>query len=289
MTTEQDKHSTSGYWERHWATQAQKAENGSILNGCQDPISPFEAWIELSWQVSIEYWTRLLERLTDGRCFLECGAASGRLPAHLAARGWDCTLVDLTQEGPRLARDVLTRAGVRGKYVTGDMFHLPFADGVFDVVASNTVLYLFPDIRPPLREMVRVLKPGGVFASSVTRRQFNVQTLSDIELFLARFVRRLLTGRWRNIMRESRPPHWEEWINTLSLYDYIREAQCAGLKDVIGTGLSPFPIIRLPRSLMRLYVWLSSTLRPKWLAFNESRSPLTAWWGSQLMIYGRKA
>lgn len=280
MDSQQDRLKTAEYWGRHWASQAQKAKSGSM--------TPFEAWIELSWQVGIETWTRLLERLTDGRRFLECGAASGRLPAHLAARGWDCTLIDLTQEGPRLARERLRQAGVHGQYATADVFHLPFTDASFDAVGSFALLYLFPDIRPPLREMVRVLKPGGVFAASVTRRQFNVQTLGDAELFLAQFVRRLLTGRWRNLVRESRPLHWENWINTLSLGDYMREMEAAGLRDLQGNGISPLPMISLPRPLMRFYVRLSSALQPQWLAFNESCSPLTAWWGAHLAIYGRK-
>lgn len=280
MENQKDRSNTTEYWDRHWASQAQKAKRGSI--------TPSEAWIELSWQVGIETWTRLLERLTGGRRFLECGAASGRLPAHLAARGWDCTLIDLTQEGPRLARERLRQAGVCGKYATADMFHLPFADNSFDVVTSFAVLQYFSDIRPPLHEMMRVLKPGGVLAVSVTRRQFNVQTLGDAELFLAEFIRRLLTGRWHDLVHKCRPPHWDIWINTFSFDDYRRELQAVGMKDVVGTGISPLPMISLPRPLMRLYVRLSSALRSQWFAFNESGYPLTRWWGAQLAIYGRK-
>ena len=40
--------------------------------------------------------------------------------------------------------------------------HLPFADGSFDVVYSNGVLHHTPDTAGSIREVHRVLRPGGV-------------------------------------------------------------------------------------------------------------------------------
>lgn len=51
--------------------------------------------------------------------------------------------------------------------VAGFGDRLPFADGVFDTVVSSHVLPVFGDIVGALREMTRVLRPGGVMAHVV--------------------------------------------------------------------------------------------------------------------------
>lgn len=51
--------------------------------------------------------------------------------------------------------------------VSAEGMRLPFADGTFDSVVSSHVLPLFADINAALREMARVLKPGGTMAHVV--------------------------------------------------------------------------------------------------------------------------
>lgn len=46
---------------------------------------------------------------------------------------------------------------------------LPFADGEFDVVVCNWVLYHLPDLDAALAELVRVLRPGGRFVGIYNR------------------------------------------------------------------------------------------------------------------------
>lgn len=43
---------------------------------------------------------------------------------------------------------------------------LPFADAAFDAVCALEVLELFPDMDKPLRELTRILRPGGVLLTS---------------------------------------------------------------------------------------------------------------------------
>ncbi|AKB81103.1 2-heptaprenyl-1,4-naphthoquinone methyltransferase [Methanosarcina barkeri 3] len=52
------------------------------------------------------------------------------------------------------------------KLVEGDAHKLPFNDNSFDVVYTVTVLQELPDQNRALKEMKRVLKPGGVLAVS---------------------------------------------------------------------------------------------------------------------------
>lgn len=51
----------------------------------------------------------------------------------------------------------------------GDALDLPFPDNEFDAVICFGAIHLFPDIPKSLREMNRVLKPGGHFACGVYR------------------------------------------------------------------------------------------------------------------------
>jgi SAM-dependent methyltransferase len=53
----------------------------------------------------------------------------------------------------------------RLELVVGDAARLPFADAAFDLVVASFVLQLVPDRTTALREIRRVLRPGGRFAS----------------------------------------------------------------------------------------------------------------------------
>ena len=50
-------------------------------------------------------------------------------------------------------------------FVTGDMMALPFPDAAFDVVTTGYGIRNVPDIAGALREMHRVLRPGGLLLS----------------------------------------------------------------------------------------------------------------------------
>ena len=45
----------------------------------------------------------------------------------------------------------------------GDVSDLPFPNNTFDMVLSMNGLHCFPDKTAAIREMMRVLKPGGIF------------------------------------------------------------------------------------------------------------------------------
>ncbi len=86
----------------------------------------------------------------------------------------------------------------RGRLVRGDATKLPFADGQFDVVMANHVLFLISDIDSAIREMRRVLKPDGVLMAATN----SVQTMPEMQVLMRRAIV-LLT---RNGAANVRPP-----------------------------------------------------------------------------------
>jgi len=46
-------------------------------------------------------------------------------------------------------------------FMSGDIFKLPFSDNSIDIIISSEVVEHLPDPVPAIREMARVLKPGG--------------------------------------------------------------------------------------------------------------------------------
>jgi SAM-dependent methyltransferase len=90
-----------------------------------------------------------------GSRILEAGCGTGRLLARLAP-------LTVHAVGADLSRGMLATARGRGlTVVQADLGSLPFRDGAFDLVCSFKVLAHVPHIQESLRELARVVRPGG--------------------------------------------------------------------------------------------------------------------------------
>jgi len=79
--------------------------------------------------------------------------------------------VDLTEGMLRVARECAAREGAMGiEWYQSDVSCMPFSTGEFDTVLCQQGLQFFPDKAAALREMKRVLTPGGTLALSVWGR-----------------------------------------------------------------------------------------------------------------------
>jgi len=92
---------------------------------------------------------------------LEIGCGLGTDGAQFAGAGADYTGVDLTEAAIELARKKFELSGLRGEFRVADAENLDFADDSFDLVYSHGVLHHTPDTATAVREIHRVLKPGG--------------------------------------------------------------------------------------------------------------------------------
>jgi SAM-dependent methyltransferase len=86
---------------------------------------------------------------------LDAGCGSGRNMLELARRG-KVTGVELSSASAELAR-----ARTVGEVIEGSVMELPFEDGSFDLAASLDVIEHLDDDLDALRELRRVVAPGG--------------------------------------------------------------------------------------------------------------------------------
>ncbi len=92
---------------------------------------------------------------------LEIGCGLGTDGVQFARAGADYTGVDLTEAAIDLARKNFEQRSLQGEFKVADAESLDFADESFNLVYSHGVLHHTPDIARAVREIHRVLKPGG--------------------------------------------------------------------------------------------------------------------------------
>ena len=99
---------------------------------------------------------------------LDVGVGDG----HFASIAYDEPLDVGIDVFERDLREAATRKGVYRSLSLASATEMPFADGVFNTVVSNCVIEHIPDLDSALREIYRVLAPGGVFATTVPSQHF---------------------------------------------------------------------------------------------------------------------
>ncbi len=100
-----------------------------------------------------------------GERVLEIGPGTGLQALHVAGRLGAAGRLDIVDVQQPMLDHVMRRAAARttGPIVPAraDARHLPFGDGSFDAAYLVTVLGEIPDPAAAVREIGRVLKPGG--------------------------------------------------------------------------------------------------------------------------------
>lgn len=97
-----------------------------------------------------------------GARLLEVGCGMGTDLLQFARGGARCTGIDLTPRSVEITRHRFKLYGADADFMISDGERLPFRDEAFDVVYSNGVLHHTPDTEGAIRELHRVLRPGGV-------------------------------------------------------------------------------------------------------------------------------
>jgi SAM-dependent methyltransferase len=110
--------------------------------------------------------------------------------------GFDLT-PEMLSEAERLRQ---AQAAANVTFRQGDVHHLPFADGSFDLVTCRRAAHHFSDIKRALAEIARVLRPGG-------RLVMDDRSVPEDD-WADHFVNKLDWYHDESHVREYRPSEW---------------------------------------------------------------------------------
>jgi ubiquinone/menaquinone biosynthesis C-methylase UbiE len=115
--------------------------------------------------------------------------------------------------------------GAQVEPVLADVGKLPFPEGEFDLVVSFTGLHCFPDPHQAVREMGRVLHPGGVLTGSAL--------LNDTGL---RYLPVRQVGRYAGLLGPG--------ATTTEVRDWLAEAGLEGISITLSGAMAYFRAIK---------------------------------------------
>jgi ubiquinone/menaquinone biosynthesis C-methylase UbiE len=163
-----------------------------------------EVWARISRLPHLRWLMRHFARMAvQGRAnarVLDVGSGMGQLALLLARRSevGQVLGIDLSGEDVHAARRLAEIVGGNATFLEMDASAMTFADGEFDIVVSTLALHHWDDPVAVLREIRRVLAPGGRALILDMRRDAPALLFGFLTL-----VSRVLAPRW---LRESGEP-----------------------------------------------------------------------------------
>lgn len=162
-----------------------------------------------------DYREELLALVPRGGTVVEIGIGTGWLLSALAARAERVIGVDHSIAMLEETRRRLALAGLAGiELRLGEMTHLPLPDREADCAVLNMVLHHAADPPAVLREIGRVLSPGGVVV------------LADLARHEREWVRERLADQWLGFGEKE----LKEWLKEAGFVD----VRCERMEGVAG-------------------------------------------------------
>ena len=163
------------------------------------------------------FFNELLVEDISGKILLDAGCGTGWFSKAAVERGANVTSMDL---GENLLGKVKEKCN--STRVVGSILEMPFEDNFFDIVVSSEVIEHTPDLEKAIREIYRVLKPGGIMILS-TPNHFWIWSLKLAELFKLRPYQGL-----------------ENWTSKNKMKKYLNKS---GFKNIELRGIHLFPFV----------------------------------------------
>jgi ubiquinone/menaquinone biosynthesis C-methylase UbiE len=139
---------------------------------------------------------------------LDVATGTGHTAFAFAPQVREVIATDVTPEMLSEGEKLKSELGMRNvEFRIADAHDLPFEDTSFDVVTCRRAAHHFTDIRGALREMCRVLKPGGrlvIDDRSVPEEEFVDATLNRLDwLHDHSHVRQYRPSEWQRILQDA--------------------------------------------------------------------------------------
>jgi 2-polyprenyl-3-methyl-5-hydroxy-6-metoxy-1,4-benzoquinol methylase len=101
---------------------------------------------------------------------LDAGCGSGNHATRMAKKGYNITAIDFSESVLKIAQQNLIELNLLDKVTLQqeDLTALSFADNSFDIAYCWGVLMHIPDVETAIKELCRVVKPGGHIIISET-------------------------------------------------------------------------------------------------------------------------
>jgi 2-polyprenyl-6-hydroxyphenyl methylase/3-demethylubiquinone-9 3-methyltransferase len=223
---------------------------------------------EREQQYSFACQKRLVLELLDdvhGRV-LDVGCGPAVMEEALLARGLGVWGIDASAEMIEHGKARLAASGLAGRcsLAVGDATRIAAADGFYDAVLAMGVLEYLPDYRPALREMHRVLRPGGTLVLTLPNRISPYHAVRGAYLTARKLMH-------REALKTNRCIPWQ----------LDRQLAEHGLRKLDGLGCN-FILFPLHERLPRASTALNRALWPL------ARTPLGPLAGSQYIVKARR-
>jgi ubiquinone/menaquinone biosynthesis C-methylase UbiE len=214
---------------------------------------------------------------------LEVGCGAGLMTSALARNGHTVDALDSTMAMLRMTRNEAADRGVQGRIRvhSADVHALPFQGRTFDLVIAIGVIPWLHSERLALREMQRVLKPGGyllVTADNNARLNRILDPLSSPLLVPLRLVAKrflLRCGFWSPSSAFQPKRHYPREFNRV-----IRDCGFTRVKSA-AVGFGPFTF--LGKALFTDAIGMRLHRRLQTLASRRGLLPLR-WMGSHYLV-----
>ena len=179
------------------------AEKGYKGMGMEGSIA---RWYDRNTRKSLEEFRREAERLKaflpDGGDVLEVAPGPGFLAIEMARDSRiRVTGLDISKTFVELARKNAAEEGVRVDFKLGNASAMPFADKSFDLLVCRAAFKNFSEPERALKEMRRVLRPGGTGVIIDLRRDASMTEIKhEVDRMQLGFWSRLFTRETFRLM-----------------------------------------------------------------------------------------
>jgi len=195
----------------------------------------------------------LLPELKEKR-ILDAGCGGGSLSEEILKRGGEVTALDRSDEMIKIAFE---RLKDRCTLIQADLCSPLdfFTDASFDVVVSSLVLHYIKDWSNLLKEINRILIPGGEFIFSTHHPFQDLSDLLEVEYFETQLVE----------------DYWEGFLNDPVLVRYYRRSLGEMFKEYKKAGFTvtdlvePLPLVECKEKFPKDYEVLSK--KPVFILF----------------------